>query len=213
MLVQGMGRTHILSWLHKGGFAVLDQALCAGTNFLANVLLARWLESAQYGSFAVVYALFLLLSTIHTAVITEPMLVFGAGKYATCFPQYLGLLIYGHWWVTGIISLILAAMATVLWQVGPADLAQATVGLTVASPLILLTWLLRRAFYVPGVPQWSATGGGLYLGLILASMYWFYQEQWLSTTSALLIMGVPVSSSACGWQHSCPLGGPEQALH
>jgi O-antigen/teichoic acid export membrane protein len=184
-----MGHVRMLSWVQKGGFAVLDQALFAGTNFLASVLLARWLESAQYGSFAVAYATFLLLSTIHTSIITEPMLVFGPGKYAKCFPQYLGLLIYGHWLVTGIISLILAATATILWQVGPDDLAQAIAGLIVASPLILLTWLLRRAFYVPGIPQWSATGGGLYLGLMLAGMYWFYREQWLSTTSAILIMG------------------------
>lgn len=190
MLAQAIGLTRILSWTQKGGFAVLDQALFAGTNFLANILLARWLEPTQYGSFALAYVIFLLFSTAHTSIITEPMLVFGAGKYVQCLPQYVSVLIYGHWWVTGLISSILAATAIVLWQEGSADLGQAMAGLALASPLILLMWLVRRAFYVPGLPQWSATGGALYLGLILAGMYGLYQEQWLSTASALLMMGV-----------------------
>src|SRR6266511_2204184 len=136
MLAQAVRLTRLLTWARKSGFAVLDQALFAGANFLVNILLARWLEPTQYGAFAVAYAVFLLLSTVHTAVLTEPMLVFGAGKYAKRFPQYIGVLIYGHWWVTGIISLLLAMAAFVLWQLGHADLAPAMVGLTLASPLI-----------------------------------------------------------------------------
>ena len=190
MLAQAVRLTRLLSWAQKGGFAVLDQALFAGANFLVNILLGRWMEPTQYGAFAVAYAIFLLLATFHTSVLTEPMLVFGAGKYTKRFPQYIGVLIYGHWWVTGIISLLLATTAFVLWQLGHADLAQAMGGLTLASPLILFMWLVRRAFYVPGLPQWAATGGALYLGFMLAGMYGLYREQWLSTAPALTLMGI-----------------------
>jgi O-antigen/teichoic acid export membrane protein len=190
MPAQAVRLTRLLSWAKKGGFAVLDQALFAGANFLVNIFLARWLEPAQYGAFAVAYAVFLLLATFHTAVLTEPMLVFGAGKYTKRFPQYIGVLMYGHWWVTGIISLPLAMTAFVLWQLGHDELVQAIVGLTLASPLILFMWLVRRAFYVPSLPQWAAVGGALYLGLMLAGMYGLYRQHWLSTASALSMMGI-----------------------
>ena len=49
----------VLKWLHKGGFAVLDQGLFAGSNFLASILLARWLPAAEYGAFVVAYSIFL----------------------------------------------------------------------------------------------------------------------------------------------------------
>jgi hypothetical protein len=38
--------SRIISWTTKGGPAILDQGLFAGTNFVANILLARWLSPA-----------------------------------------------------------------------------------------------------------------------------------------------------------------------
>jgi O-antigen/teichoic acid export membrane protein len=198
LLRQGMTWSPMLAWAHKGGFAILDQALFAGTNFLANILLARWLETAQYGAFAVAYSVFLLLTTFHTAVLTEPMLVFGAGKYADRFPQYMGLLISGHWWVTSLIALLLALAALTMWGLGSAHLPQALTGLSMASPLILLMWLVRRAFYVHNQPHWAATGGMLYLVLMLAGLYGLSREHWLSAALALVIMGV-ASLAVSAW--------------
>jgi O-antigen/teichoic acid export membrane protein len=177
-------------WVRKGGFAILDQGLFAGTNFLANILLARWLDPAQYGAFTVAFSSFLLLTTFHTAILTEPMVVFGAGKYGNQFPQYLGLLISGHWWMTAGIAFLLALAALGLWYTGPDDLSHALLGLSLASPLILLMWLVRRAFYVRDQPQWAAAGGVLYLILMLAGMYALYLQQWLSEATALVMMGI-----------------------
>jgi O-antigen/teichoic acid export membrane protein len=188
--VRGRGCTlpRVLVWTQKGGFAVLDQGLYAGTNFVINIVLARWLEPHQYGAFAIAYSVFLLLATLHTAVLTEPMLVFGAGRYGDRFPTYIGLLIYGHWVVSGVIALILALTAVILWRMASMDLAPALAALAIASPLMLLLWLVRRVFYVYGQPQWSATGGMLYLALMLAGLYELYREEWLSAAWALVIM-------------------------
>jgi O-antigen/teichoic acid export membrane protein len=180
----------LISGISKGGCAILDQALFAGTNFLCNVLLARWLEPAQYGAFAIAYAVFLLLSTFHTSFLTEPMLVFGAGKYADCFPTYLRRLIQGHWLFTGMIGVILAVLALVLRLWGSPDLCESLGGLAIASPFILFMWLMRRPFYVRSQPQWSATGGALYLGLMFAGLYGLFATQQLSAASCLIVMGV-----------------------
>jgi O-antigen/teichoic acid export membrane protein len=182
-------RRRVWSWIEKGGTAIIDQALFAGTNFLINILLARWLEPVQYGAFAVAYSIFLVLSTVHTAVFTEPMLVLGAGKYSDRFHLYVLLLMRGHWWVSGAISLLLALSAATLWFLEAGDLAATFAGLIIVSPLILLMWFVRRAFYLLGKPHWSAAGGLLYLVLVLAGMYAVYAARWLTAASSLLPMG------------------------
>ena len=181
--------SRLLSWAQKGGLAIVDQGLFSGANFIVNVLLARWLEPAQYGAFILAYSMFLFLGAVHTAVLTEPMAVFGAGKYAEKFREYLGILIYGHWGVTGIIALVLALLALAFWGLHSAAMARVLVGLALASPFILFLWLVRRAFYVTLRPEWSAVGGVLYVLLMIAGLYGLYRQQWLSSTSALLVMG------------------------
>lgn len=179
-----------LQWVGRGFWAVLDQGLFAISNFLMNILLARWLPPAEYGAFAVAYSFFLLLGAFHTAVLTEPMLVFGEGRYAGKFRKYLGILLYGHWGLTSLIGLILVIAALLFWRFGSMGTAQALFGLAVAAPFILFLWLLRRAFYVHFRPQWAAIGGALYLLLMVAGMYGLYLGQWLSSFSGLVIMGV-----------------------
>jgi O-antigen/teichoic acid export membrane protein len=180
-----------LSWIQKGCFAVIDQGLFAGVNFLVNLLLARWLEPAQYGAFATAYsAVFFLFAAFHTAVLTEPMLVFGAGKYAEGFQKYLGILILSHWGIASLIAMMLALAALVFWRLGSREMAQVMLALALSSPFILLLWLLRRAFYARVQPQWAAAGGALYLVLMLTGMYGLYWGHWLSAVSALMVMGL-----------------------
>ena len=176
-------------WLGRGFWAVMDQGLFAVSNFILNVFLARWLPAEQYGAYAVAYSVFLLLGAFHTAILTEPMLVFGPGKYAEWFPRYLGLLLYAHAGLAIPVSVAIAGMALICRQFEAVALAQALAGLAVASPCILLLWLLRRAFYVSSQPQWAAAGGAFYLLMMLGGAYGLYWWHALSSTSALIIMG------------------------
>jgi len=169
-VVAGLSWRRILSWTTKGSLAVADQGLFAGSNFLLNVLLARWLAPADYGAFALAYSVFLLFGVFHTAILTEPMLVFGPGKYRERFPEYLGILLRGHFALMLPGAALLAATAFLLgWLYSPA-VGRAFLALAIAGPFILLLWLLRRAFYVRLNPGWSAVGGGVYLAILLASI-------------------------------------------
>jgi len=158
-----------MPWVGKGSLAVLDQGLFASSNFLLNVLLARWLAPADYGAFALAYSVFLLLLVFHSAILTGPMLVFGPGKYRERFPEYLGILLRGHFALMVPGAALLAAAAFLLrWLYSPA-VERAFLALAIAGPFILLLWLLRRAFYVRLNPGWAAVGGGVYLLILLAS--------------------------------------------
>src|SRR5829696_8092535 len=85
----------LISWLEKGFWAVADQGLFATSNFVLNIMLARWLSPQDYGAFAAMFAVFLLVGTIHTGLLTEPMLVFGSARYKDRLSEYLGTLLGG----------------------------------------------------------------------------------------------------------------------
>lgn len=182
--------TRWFTWAQKGGLAILDQGLFAGTNFIISILLARWLDPVQYGAFATAYSIFLLLATFHTAILTEPMLIFGPGKFVDVFRRYIWLLLWGHAGVTLLISVVLAIVAGILHLTGQGALAQALAGLAIATPGILVLWILRRAFYVTHQVHWAVSGGALYLGLMLAGIYGIYRLNSLTSFSALVMMGV-----------------------
>jgi O-antigen/teichoic acid export membrane protein len=155
------------TWFVKGGASIADQAMVAGANFVLNILLGRWLEPVQYGAFALAYSLFLLIGTFHTAILTEPMLVFGAGRYAGRFGKYLGLLTVGHVAVLAPIALLLLGVSAALGHLYSAEAQRAMVALALAGPLVLLLWLFRRAFYVIVKPEWALLGAGSYAALLM----------------------------------------------
>jgi len=179
-----------LSWLSKGGFAILDQGFFAGANFILNILLVRWLEPAQYGAFTLAYSVFLLIGAFHTAILTEPMMVFGAGKYAKHFEKYLGILIYGHFSLMLFIGLLLTAVAFILGRFYLPEVQWALLGSAVSGPIVLLLWLMRRAFYARLQPALAAVGGGFYLVLLLGATYFLWIGSRLSQTTAFLAMGI-----------------------
>src|SRR5579862_7068128 len=86
----------LIPWVRKGGFAILDQGLISGSNFLVSVLLARWMAPEQYGAYAVAFGIFVLLSLVYQSLVLEPMAVFGGSSYHHCLKQYLSTLLRIH---------------------------------------------------------------------------------------------------------------------
>lgn len=186
---KGFSKSKIFHWSKKGSIAILDQVLFNGAHFLFNVLLARWLEPAQYGAFAVVYSIFLFLCALHMAILVEPMMVFGAGKYRDKFREYLGVLIRKHFIITISASLVLMAFSIFLSSFYPKEMQPTLLALSIALPFILLLWLLRRAFYVYLKPDWSAIGGMIYFILLLVFVTVLKLTHRLSPATFFLTMG------------------------
>ena len=67
----------------KGGVAILDQGLTAGSGFLIGILLARWLTREQYGSFAVNLSVIVFLTMLYQSFLLEPMSVYGGAVSTT----------------------------------------------------------------------------------------------------------------------------------
>lgn len=182
-------------WVGRGFWAVMDQGLFAGSNFALNLLLARWLHPADYGAYATALAAFLLIGTVHTGFFTDPLVVFGSGRFRDRLNRYVSFLFRGQWlFGIGAGGLLLAAWG-VFTLLGQPVLASAFGGLAVAAPLILFMWVCRRICYVVLAPQLSAAGGALYLILLVASAIAAARLGTLGPGSAFIIMGAGAALS------------------
>ncbi len=176
-------------WLRNGFWAVCDQALFALSNFALTVVLARLLAPAEYGVFAVAYSIFLLLSLIHAALVVEPLLVFGPGRYSRQKRAYWSVVRTGHWAVSASSGAILASAGLVLWPFTHSSLPGAFIMLGCASPFMLLVVLTRRACYVYRDPRLAALSGLMYLALTLGGLFLLSFLGRLTPASALALMG------------------------
>jgi O-antigen/teichoic acid export membrane protein len=69
--------------------SIADQATSSTANFVMNILLARWLAPADYGSFSVSWSFCLVFAAFHNAIILEPMSVVGPAEYGSGLPGYM----------------------------------------------------------------------------------------------------------------------------
>ena len=132
-------------WTARGISAVLDQGLFAIPNLVVNILLARWLSPREYGAFVAAYAVLLLIAIAHSALVIEPMLVFGPTKFADRFVGYLNDVLRLHWMFSAATTVALLGTAVVLSRLASPLLGNAFFGLALAGPFYLLSWLGRRA--------------------------------------------------------------------
>lgn len=179
-------------WGIAGGLSVLDQGVYSGSNFVFNLLLARWLSPDIYGAFSLAFAIFLFFTGFHNAMILEPMSVFGMAKYAENIHRYLSSQFVIHIVVTGISAIFISSAGYFLLYFGLADtlLSQAILGAGFFLPLMLLMWLARRAFYILGEPKWAFILSCIYSICLLGAAFYLRSMKVENTIAWFGIMGV-----------------------
>jgi O-antigen/teichoic acid export membrane protein len=189
-------KTESTKWIGSAGWAVADQATYVCSTALLNIFLARWLSAADYGAFAVAYSVFLFFGAFHVALLIEPMLVFGSGRYAGQFSGYLRMLVRGSHLVALAGSLLLMIAGLAFWLLGSPALGQAVLGVAVATPCTLFMWLVKRAAYVRQRPRMAATQSCIYFVLLLSGMILLKSVQAVSVFSTMLVMAFAGACSA-----------------
>lgn len=177
-------------WINRGGWTLIDRALFAMSNFVLNVVLARWMSAEAYGAFAIAFSTFLIIGAAQSTMVSGPLLVFGPRRYRDRYPSYLGLVIKGQLVLSSLISVGLAAAGAVFLWHGSRDTGMVLLALAVAGPFILLMWLLRSSGYVQLQSRNAAINGAVYLVLVMAGTYLFYRLRILSPSAALGLMAV-----------------------
>jgi O-antigen/teichoic acid export membrane protein len=173
------------------GVAIADQGLFSGSNFLLNVLLARWLSERDYGVFAVVFSIFLFLSGFHNALILEPLTILGPAKYSNVLRSYIISQIKIHFLLTGTIGFIVTLAGFILGF--KSELGQSIISAGIALPFMLLIWLVRRIYYVLQFSLGAMICSGIYAILIIAGLIFVPNK---SPSNAFIILGISSFVSA-----------------
>jgi O-antigen/teichoic acid export membrane protein len=187
----------VMNWTTKGGLAIVDQGLIAGSNFLLSILLARWLDREEYGAFALGFAVFILVATLYQALLLEPMAVFGGSDYYPRLRTYLHALVRIHLVATVGIVFALGLSAGVAQATGHANgLPGALAGAAIAAPCVLLLWLARRTFYLQYSSSFAVRGSLIYCVLLVGGLFLAHSRGLISSFAAFALTGLSALLSA-----------------
>ncbi|MDX2003740.1 MAG: lipopolysaccharide biosynthesis protein [Meiothermus sp.] len=182
----------------RAAWAVLDQVLFGASTFVVNVLLARLLPEADYGAFALGFTLLLLIGGVQQPLLSEPMLVHTSSTFAKSPFAYQRLVVRANW----VFGLLVGGIFGVLAVAIPASsLHPAFVGLAVAAPFVLYSWLMRRVCYANMAPALSAKAGMINLPLFLGGILVLELLGWLNVPLAFALMGLAALVSSLWIEH------------
>lgn len=178
-------------WGLKGGMAILDQGIFSGSNFILNILLARWLLPEEYGAYAVGLSVSVLFLQLLMSYIMEPMGVLGPSHFGSNLKSYLLAQLRLYLVAIIAIGLLFAAAAYVYGRlesrslVGPVLTA---LGLLLA--VILLPWIMRRVFYVLQRPAVAVLGSIIYALSLISSVLVMRQQNVLSGLTSVFTVAL-----------------------
>jgi O-antigen/teichoic acid export membrane protein len=182
-------------WLVKSCLAIIEQAMIAGSNFMLNVLVARWLTSAEYGAYAVAFAVYTLLIGCYQGLILEPMAVLSASYDDQQFRSYLGSLLRVQAWISAALAFCLILKVFVLFLLFHQNsVAWTLLALVPSLPFILVFFLLRGACYVRRSPQHATQAAFVYSCVMLAGLV--IVSHWFQMTGFMVFLGIGLAAAA-----------------
>ncbi|HMR48177.1 MAG TPA: hypothetical protein PKE40_02505 [Arachnia sp.] len=137
--------------LNKLGGNLVAQAIAALSNFALSVLIARSLDKAAFGSFAMAYVVYGIAFAAMKAVVGQPLQI----RFSAAEPEELHRRTGHAMGATLGLSIVVAAVVAVVgWALGGTT-GQALVVLAVWLPALLLQDSCRMAFFAYQLP-WRA---------------------------------------------------------
>ena len=163
-----IGEGLLLVWL------LADQGVFALTNFITNVMFARWLLPVDYGMFAVSFSGYLLLTVWHFGAILEPLLVQSAQVSPKRQRSFIRALIVAHVILIAAISglAILGYMIVSLfglsetgWAILGAGISGSLMCTLLSARRLCLVFLSTKVSALVGLLQYDGCGRALHLPL------------------------------------------------
>jgi O-antigen/teichoic acid export membrane protein len=141
----------------------------------------------MYGVYSATYSIFLLISTIQTAIIAEPMSIYGVEKYKNIIVYYLNYLLRMQWFGSFILTFLLILISLFIRD---RSISENLLMMALTMPFILFFWYLRRAFYLEAKSGLAMTGSIIYFLTLLALIFILRSTNHFSSIMAYLTMAI-----------------------
>ncbi len=192
-IVQLLTRFSHINW------ALADQTMVSGVNFITGLLLARYLGIEEFGKFTLIWMAVLFFNAMHHAVINSPMMSIGPKHPENETPAYFGAVFVQHI----IFSLLLfAALFSGAWLCGiyypEWEIKHLVLPLAASAFAFQLQDFFRRYFFTVGHPAIAFLNDAIrYLGqlVILAGLFIFKSEI-MDTEKVLWVIVLTASVAA-----------------
>lgn len=178
-------------------FSISDQAAYALVGFTAHILLAAWLEPAEYGKYVLVYAVVTLAQSFGQAFFEQPFVVLSAGRYAERQRKFEAEVIKCY--VLAITSLALVTIGFVYFLAASKDDQATYVAVVLAVTPVLLMQLVRRVWYVEDRAGVAAVGTATYLVLSIFGLCVLHMVSAVSIVGAFMVNGAAACVVTVGW--------------
>jgi O-antigen/teichoic acid export membrane protein len=175
---------------------MVDQALVGAASFAASLILARLLAPAAYGGYALASTLFAFAVTAHAGLVSEPMMVFGSGRFHDRLASYADAVVRLHWRFSAAAAAAIGAIAVGAAWWGPPGAANAIFGFAVGAPFILLLWLTRRVAYVHFNPRLAAIASFVYMIGVIGGLFALHRWGVVTSFTAVIIMATASAAAS-----------------
>lgn len=179
-------------------WALADQAMVSGVNFLTGILFARYLGIEEFGRFTLVWMAVLFVNSIQMAMISSPMMSIGPKQAEEDSSMYYGAVTLHQLFFASFSSLILyigvrvTSFISPMWHIEHLALPLATVGFFFQTQDFLRRYFFSRERQVAAFVNDAIS----YLGQIGVLVILFSVTS-LDTASVLWVIAITSAIAVC----------------
>jgi len=170
-------------------WALADQSVVSGSNFLTGILLARYLGLEEFGIFSLVWTAVLFVNSLQMSMIISPMMSIGSKKSNEESPYYFGA-VFLQQLIFSIISFVILFLAVkysgkIFPHWGIKNLALPLASVTLAFQL---QDFMRRYFFLRNRAKAAFISDCIRYFIQLIMLIWFFQIIKLDSAASLWII-------------------------
>lgn len=182
-------------WGSKSALSILDQGILSLVNFVINIHLSRVLSPQQYGLFAIVFSVYLLILSFNQALILEPLNIVGMTRYKNNQINYFKKIALIQFLASVLVSGLLLIGIAVLWHLNN-QLYFPLLSLAIAGPFICSLFLVRRFCYLLYEPGIAFIGTLCYAVIVVVLYYLLLINGKISVFNIFLLFGIASVTSS-----------------
>jgi len=195
------GAGFLRQFLGREIWALTDQAVVSATNFLTNVMLARFMGLREFGIFVLAWMSVLFVNSLQTALIVAPMMSIGPGQKEEDRPSYFGAVVFQEFaLVSFCFVLVFVVLKTSSSFFGHADLAHLALPLAVSAFAYQMQDFIRRYFFATRRSRLALADDALSYLTQLPILFLLHRAGHLNSATALWVMaGTSIVGMVTGW--------------
>jgi O-antigen/teichoic acid export membrane protein len=182
-------------------WALTDQSVISATNFLTNVMLARFMGLREFGIFALAWMAVLFVNSLQSALIVAPMTSIGPKQEEKDRPSYFGAVVFQELFLVSCCFVLVLIALKVSNNFFPhIGLQKLALPLAVSAFAYQAQDFLRRYFFVTRQSRHALADDALSYLTQLPILFFLHRAGHLNSAIALWVMaGTSILGLAAGW--------------